>query len=74
MINWYNDDCEFGLANLNPCHPITLQRGIFVLWCQDMLAECVVRGLDGYYDLSSYHLATTLTADEAAPPYSPGPC
>ncbi len=68
-INWMNGECEFGIANLDPCSPQTIEQGILSVWCLDLLAECVVEQLDGYYDLSGYRMAAALTVDDATPPY-----
>ncbi|KAK1772752.1 hypothetical protein QBC33DRAFT_554196 [Phialemonium atrogriseum] len=71
---WELGACQFGVANRDPCSPTTLTFGVLISYCQGMLGECVINGLDGYYHVSSRNLAMTLTGDGATPRYSAGPC
>lgn len=74
IVTWAFRTCQFGLANLDACRSKSVQLGRLTSLCQGMLAECVINGYDGYYDLSSDGMAAALTGDDAAPPYSQWPC
>lgn len=47
IVIWETGTCQFGLANLDPCHGNTVQYGTIVSWCQSMLGQCIINGYDG---------------------------
>ncbi|OAA65784.1 hypothetical protein SPI_02571 [Niveomyces insectorum RCEF 264] len=66
LASWYSESCRFSAGNTDGCHDTSIGFNAFNTYCEIMVLNCMVYGLDGYYTADNSMIYAMTGVDVAA--------